>query len=196
MQLVPSEDRSSHDLLTRFNAVPIRTPPSELQEQRQNSLNDDVFGDDEPSSTEGVRRQHTTEGYREGVTRGKAEQLQEGFDEGYTIGARFGLKVGWVRGALRGLGFAGKTLGGDLKGKFAALKVKAEEELDMNKIFSSEYFDASGIWKYKVGVEDEEKEDYSFDEVVDSHPLIAKWVGIVKEEAKLAGLELQEPRRS
>lgn len=172
------------------------------EERHQNSLNDDIFGEEDPSSTGGIQRQHNTEGYREGVSSGKTEFMQEGFDEGYTIGARFALRVGWVRGTCSALAKVGKVMdeekgSTELEERFKDLKKKAEEELDVNKVFSTDYFDEKGIWKYPVkGVDDEDTEEFTFDEVIESHPLISKWTALVVEETKKIGLELDVPSRS
>ena len=61
-------------------------------------------GDEELLSDEPlIRRQHTTAGYREGVSLGKAQTMQDGFDEGYPLGIQTGLRVGFLRGVLEGI---------------------------------------------------------------------------------------------
>jgi len=49
-----------------------------------------------------IRRQHMTDGYREGLAVGKAKVIQEGFDQGYPIGVEIGLRVGSILGILEG----------------------------------------------------------------------------------------------
>ena len=56
-----------------------------------------------PSDIPRLRQVHATAGYREGISRAKAQSLQPGFDEGYGLGATFGLHVGYLLGALKGL---------------------------------------------------------------------------------------------
>lgn len=43
-----------------------------------------------------------TEGYREGLSQGKAKVMQSGFDDGYPIGVKIGLRAGRVLGVLEG----------------------------------------------------------------------------------------------
>lgn len=47
-----------------------------------------------------IKRQHMTDGYREGLSVGKAQVMQRGFDEGYSIGVQIGLRVGPILGVL------------------------------------------------------------------------------------------------
>lgn len=75
---------------------------------------DDIFGSTPPSATAArthaepsdlpaLRRQHITEGYRDGVTEAKAEHMQRGFDRGYPVGAELGMRVGIILGVLEGV---------------------------------------------------------------------------------------------
>ena len=50
-----------------------------------------------------LRRQHMTDGYREGLAVGKASVMQDGFDAGYPFGVQIGLRVGVVLGVLEGI---------------------------------------------------------------------------------------------
>jgi len=49
-----------------------------------------------------MRRQHTTDGYRAGLSAGKEDPAtaQKGFDEGYPPGILLGMRVGFLLGAL------------------------------------------------------------------------------------------------
>lgn len=47
-----------------------------------------------------MKRQHMTDGYREGLSTGKARVMQDGFDEGYPIGMQIAMRVGPVLGVL------------------------------------------------------------------------------------------------
>jgi hypothetical protein len=49
-----------------------------------------------------MQRQHTTAGYREGLSASKAKSMQGGFDQGYPIGFELGLRVGKIFGVLEG----------------------------------------------------------------------------------------------
>ena len=50
-----------------------------------------------------IRQIHSTAGYRDGITEGKAETIQQGFDEGVSLGGEFGLKVGELEGLVVGV---------------------------------------------------------------------------------------------
>lgn len=50
-----------------------------------------------------IRRQHITDGYREGLSVGKAKVMQKGFDDGYPLGTSIALRVGKVLGYLEGI---------------------------------------------------------------------------------------------
>ncbi|EXJ64383.1 hypothetical protein A1O7_00719 [Cladophialophora yegresii CBS 114405] len=50
-----------------------------------------------------LRRQHMTDGYREGLSVGKARVMQSGFDAGYPLGVEVGLRAGNVLGVLEGV---------------------------------------------------------------------------------------------
>ncbi|KIV89330.1 hypothetical protein PV10_08906 [Exophiala mesophila] len=50
-----------------------------------------------------LRRQHMTDGYREGLSIGKAQVMQEGFDVGYPVGVEIGMRVGVILGVLEGI---------------------------------------------------------------------------------------------
>lgn len=100
---------------------------------------------EEPNDIASLRHIHTTQGYRDGITAGKTKYIQEGFDEGYSLGGRFGLKIGWIKGVVEGLSFIGVE----------GLKRDVEAELTMEKVFSKEFFDEKGVWKYSIGEEEE-----------------------------------------
>jgi len=69
---------------------------------------DDIWGEaDGDHTTEEVlsdlpsmKRQHMTDGYREGLSIGKARVMQSGFDEGYPIGVKIAMRVGPILGVL------------------------------------------------------------------------------------------------
>jgi hypothetical protein len=70
-----------------------------------------------------LRRQHMTDGYREGLAIGKAKVMQGGFDAGYPLGIELGLRVGRVLGILAGVLAAMNSSKG--KGKVAVGGVRA-----------------------------------------------------------------------
>ncbi|KAL2418114.1 hypothetical protein ABEF95_001626 [Exophiala dermatitidis] len=85
----------------------------QLHRTNSSSHNDhgDTPGDDGPRPQRGeilsdipsLRRQHMTDGYREGLAVGKARVMQAGFDAGYPFGVEIGLRVGKVLGILEGI---------------------------------------------------------------------------------------------
>lgn len=160
----------------------------------------DPFGDDASSSPDDpstpptesrdlshLRRTHTTQGYRNGITQGKSTHLQDGFNEGYTLGGRFGLKVGWIKGVIEGLWFLAR----DSK-RLVKMRRDAGVELALEKIFAREFFDEGGIWRYDIGEEGEEEGGVTLDRVVEKHPVVVRWVGRVMEEAERWGWKVEE----
>ncbi|MCJ1437259.1 Essential protein Yae1, N terminal [Xylographa pallens] len=65
-----------------------------------------------PSDIPRLRSQHSTAGYRDGLSASKTPALQPGFDEGYTLGAVLGLKAGELLGVLEGVCAALKAQSG------------------------------------------------------------------------------------
>ncbi|KIW88714.1 uncharacterized protein Z519_10760 [Cladophialophora bantiana CBS 173.52] len=70
----------------------------EPQAQLSGDLREEILSDI-PS----LRRQHMTDGYREGLSVAKARVMQRGFDAGYPLGVELGLRVGKVLGVLEGI---------------------------------------------------------------------------------------------
>lgn len=111
--------------------------------------NDDIWGsDDETSHRAGtesrnnetllsdlpvVRRQHMTDGYREGLGIGKARIMQKGFDQGYPVGIRIGLRAGKVLGLLEGV-VAAKGTQSDAKTQVQKLLDRARQELIVSSL--------------------------------------------------------------
>ena len=147
-----------------------------------------------PSDIPRLRATHVTAGYREGIAAAKASALQGGFDEGYPLGAVMGLRTGEILGILEGLSKALEsaltraknarseenteiTNGPILEREVSeclALSAKANEELDVGKMFGREFWSEDGTWTYEVEVKTEGEEP-SYADVVSSHPLIRKW---------------------
>lgn len=132
-----------------------------------------------------LREKHETEGYRDGVTEGKAKFIQNGFDEGYTLGAVLGLRIGEILGLLEGL--AGAYGSGSEMDKLWA---EAKDELKAEKVFSKDYWDEEGIWKWNVPGETQDGQ-IVFEDVVKAHPLVKKWEDVVDVEIKKCGVDLE-----
>jgi Essential protein Yae1, N terminal len=186
---------------------PSHTPPP----RHDNNSLDDVFGSSpasptlsgsEPQSHHSgfvaaaglsdiprLRSEHSTAGYRDGLTTAKASTIQAGFDEGYSLGAVIGSRVGAVLGILVGVCIAVRKTGLDSEtDRILALLERGSRELRIESVFAREWWGEDGIWKFEV--RGEEGEQVAFKEVVDAHPLVQKWEGIVKDEAEKWGLDL------
>lgn len=65
------------------------------------------------------------------------------------------------------------------------LRDLAEQELSLKSLFSADYLDSDGIWKYEVPSllpEGEKQEDHeiAFREVALAHPLVSKWTEVTR----------------
>ena len=142
-----------------------------------------------------LRSRHVTEGYREGIAESKEKFIQAGFDEGYSLGAEIGLKAGWCLGVLEGVCKAmdkAQAVGvkesqkgpGDTMEPGELFK-KAQDELQMQKLFDPAYFGNDGIWLYDVpGTED----DTTFKDVAMAHPVLSSWLATTRAAADRVGL--------
>jgi hypothetical protein len=150
-------------------------------------------GNDERSDIPRLKEKHETEGYRDGVTKGKAESVQAGFDEGYGLGAVLGLRIGKILGLLEGIYFAiGVTEGEEWrveKERVGTLYEDAQRELNTQSVFGREWWGEDGIWKYDVPGEGEGKE-VVFPDIAAAHPLLKKWEENVDAEVQRWGLDL------
>ena len=154
-------------------------------------------GNTEWSDIPRLKEKHEKEGYRDGVTRGKAESVQKGFDEGYGLGAVLGLRVGKILGLLEGISAAvNSTKGGDFgdymkaeSERLESLLGSAKSDLKTESVFGKEYFDADGIWRFPVDGEGDGK-DVVFPDIADSHPLIRKWEDTISGEVRTWNLDL------
>ena len=111
-------------------------------------------------------------------------------DEGWPLGTTFALRVGCLLGALDGVWGAYEK---DAKAyleerrRLGKLAGEAREELSIDGIFGKDWWEEDGVWRYKVVGKEEE---VTFQEVVDAHPLVRKWEGVVGEEAERAGVRV------
>lgn len=187
-------------------------PQDDHQQEAQVDPLDDVFGSAPSSPTlaaqnpgdalgaqhhdlSRLRTVHTTSGYREGIAASKEKFIQEGFDEGYSLGGEIGLKVGWCKGALEGILLATRRVKSE-EGRAMQEKVKntldvAQEELQLEKLFGSQYF-ADGVWLYDVPEADaEERSQVTFGDIAAKHPVVKKWVDAVVALSSELGLVLR-----
>lgn len=75
-----------------------------------------------------IKRQHMTDGYREGLSIGKAKVMQSGFDLGYPIGANIAMRAGKVLGCIEGI-LAAKNISDESKVAVGNLLSQAKDEL-------------------------------------------------------------------
>lgn len=151
-----------------------------------------------PSDIHRLRQEHTTAGYREGITVAKGASIQAGFDEGFGLGATIGLKVGYLLGVLEGVAAA---LSRDpslasAHAEAATQLAEARAELGVQKVFSPEYWDSDGTWKYEVGPQGEQAggdDEVLFSHVAEAHPLVRKWTAAVETQMRKWGLEEEVP---
>jgi hypothetical protein len=203
--------------MLRDEAIPLPgdLPPSELFPEstvnllasNENNL-DDVWasadhenfaGDanhnrNEPSDIPRLRSAHSTAGYRDGISSAKSTTIQEGFDEGYSLGAVMGLEVGIILGVLEGIRNAIQDIESDQaseKRRVTTLLETARTDLQTEMVFGREWWGEDATWKYEVSGEAlDGVGDFTFKEVVNSHPVISKWKRVVKVEAEKRGLDL------
>ncbi|KAF4549283.1 Hypothetical protein D9617_22g066280 [Elsinoe fawcettii] len=136
----------------------------------------------EHSEIRRLRTTHVTNGYREGIAESKSTFVQEGFDEGYPLGAMLGFKASWLVTFLDNL----LRL---VPERSSSLAIEAaHEDLQLQSIFSPQYFNEDGIWSYNVPGPESEQD---FDLVSRHHPLISKWSAKVQELADSAGIEVE-----
>lgn len=150
-----------------------------------------------PSDIHRLRQEHTTAGYREGITVAKGNSIQAGFDEGFGLGATIGLKIGYLLGVLEGVAAALSRDPSLAAAHAEAVKLLAEArgDLGVQAVFSPEYWASDGTWKYEVGSPGGQAGDDEvvFSHVADAHPLVRKWTATVEAQMRRWGLEEQVP---
>jgi hypothetical protein len=148
----------------------------------------------EPSDIHRMRSEHSTSGYRDGLSSAKSTTIQEGFDEGYSLGAAFGLEVGALLGMLEGIHAAVLALGDYMledEVKIKELLDTARKDLKLEQIFSRKWWGEDGNWTYPVAEDMEDgSEAFTFKEVVRYHPMIMKWKELVDAEVEKWGLDV------
>ena len=147
-----------------------------------------------PSDIRRLQADHTTAGYREGLSSAKDKSVQAGFDEGFSLGATIGLESGKLLGLLEGIVDALRPQshstgdsGHDLENTERLYK-DAVDDLSTEKLFSAEYWEGDGNWKFEVKPK-AGNEDILFQDVAHKHPLIRKWTVIVDELLERWGID-------
>jgi hypothetical protein len=133
-----------------------------------------------PSDIPRLQAEHTTAGYREGITEAKTQSIQAGFDEGFSLGATVGSKAGQLLGILEGIADALRSQGNGPSAEAEQLLREATAELRKESLFNPDYWDRDGIWKYEVNGSSEG--EVLFADVANSHPLLRKWTQVVNAE--------------
>ncbi|CAJ2503886.1 Uu.00g112800.m01.CDS01 [Anthostomella pinea] len=195
MHLPPLESRDD-DFYIQMSAMRDTTPAP--APAFQDPLHD-VFGSDpDPDlaaadismDTRRLQTQHTTVGYREGITAGKSESIQAGFDSGFSLGANIGLKAGQLLGLLEGIPAA--LAEGAHSTHANRLLADARTELSTDKIFDEEYWAPDGSWRYAITGSDGSGQPTSED-VANEHPLILKWSRVVEQEMRTWSIDPSLP---
>ena len=168
---------------------------------------DDVFGSDtephheevagaepretHPSDMRRLQTEHSTAGYRDGITAAKAQSIQVGFDEGFSLGGTIGLKAGQLLGYLEGIAGAlrassnGNTGDDPNHEPASALLARAQTELAAETVFGEQFWNSDGTWNYEIASNTSEQDREQdgdiiiFEDVANAHPAIAKWTRIV-----------------
>ncbi|TVY58144.1 Uncharacterized protein LCER1_G002410 [Lachnellula cervina] len=183
-EIVPEAENVQHETTypnNDFNDVFGSAPPSPTFENPRG-------GNLEPSDVPRLKEKHETEGYRDGVSKGKAETVQAGFDEGYGLGAVLGLRIGKILGLLEGIWRA--VHAGEDGQRLEGLFEDAKKELKTESVFGREWWGEDGIWTFEVPGEGSEGKEVTFPDVAGAHPLIVKWELIIEAEIKRWGLDL------
>ncbi|KAI3320741.1 hypothetical protein HD806DRAFT_524455 [Xylariaceae sp. AK1471] len=140
-----------------------------------------------------LQAQHTTVGYREGITTGKAASIQAGFDQGFALGANIGIRAGQILGLLEAISAALAEASPTDKSVHAdSLLSRAATDLNPERVFTSDFWAPDGTWTYPV-VASHEGDDIVYPDVADQHPLIAKWSRIARDEANRWHLDQSLP---
>jgi hypothetical protein len=142
-----------------------------------------------PSDIHRLQQEHSTAGYRDGITNAKAASAQKGFDEGFGLGAVIGSRCGLVLGLLEGV-VNSLPAGAEGREEGEGMLVEARKELDVVSIFGREYWDGEGVWRYEVQGDGGEGE-VLFANVAEAHPLVKKWEGRVKELVERWGIDVK-----
>lgn len=180
-EVVYNEQYANNDFDDVFGSA----PPSPTARE-SNEIWNRSGGNLEPSDVPKLKEKHETEGYRDGITKGKAETVQAGFDEGYGLGATLGLRIGKILGLLEGISRAVESAAGEDEERLGKLLGEARAELKTESVFGSKWWGEDGIWKYEVPG----GEDVTFPDVAGAHPLVVKWEAVIREELKRWNLDL------
>ncbi|KAK2031277.1 essential protein Yae1 [Colletotrichum zoysiae] len=199
MHLQPIDNTEIEPFTSAMDTDPGVTVVPETQE-----MFDDVWGSEPGSPTNmpqaaptgthpgdipRLQAEHTTAGYREGVTVAKAQSIQAGFDEGFSLGAEIGSLAGQIVGVLEGI-TAALAAGQDEAVAKAARKASddAKTELRTDSVFAPAFWNTDGTWKFDV--DERAGDEVLFSDVARAHPLIRKWAEVADAEVERWGIVL------
>jgi hypothetical protein len=144
-----------------------------------------------------VQRQHTTDGYRAGLSAGKEDHTvaQAGFDQGYPVGVILGMRTGFLLGILSELGKLGI-----IEGK---VLVEAEEEIEVAKLLKEmgerlgrgiveELQQDDGLALSEIKDDNDTIKTWSTVDAswIDELPTIKKWSVVVADAGTKLGVDL------
>lgn len=159
--------------------------PEDVEHHAQDVFDDTVA---HPSDMNRLQTEHSTAGYREGVNTAKEKSIQAGFDEGFSLGASIGLQAGQLLGTLEGIAEALKSRNDVTAAESDSLLTQAKADLTTTNIFSPDYWEHDGNWKFQVKTTNDGGE-IVFSDVADAHPLVEKWQKIVDEQVAKWGID-------
>ncbi|KAK1829465.1 hypothetical protein QBC39DRAFT_435639 [Podospora conica] len=121
-----------------------------------------------PSDIPRLQHDHTTAGYRDGITAAKSSSVQPGFDEGFSLGATIGARAGELLGVLEGIVAALPS-----SPRLSSLLEEARRDLSVPVVFGKEFWDGDGTWTYDVP----SGEGVVFADVAGAHPVLRRALG-------------------
>ncbi|KAI4602195.1 Essential protein Yae1, N terminal [Pestalotiopsis sp. 9143b] len=209
MHMAQQHDLEDEDL--RIQIISAGEVPRPVVNNEEDFL-DDVFGSDagsvvfdpehgaearesHPSDIRRLQAEHTTTGYRDGITAAKAKSIQAGFDEGFGLGATIGLKAGQVLGFLEGITSALRAaddggVSGDSYREAQRLLEASRKELSTDSIYDEKYWLPDGTWRFELPSATAEG-DIVFEDIASAHPLICKWNNIIEEQLGKWSVDVQ-----
>lgn len=141
-----------------------------------------------PGDIPRLQAEHTTAGYREGVTAAKAHSIQAGFDEGFSLGAEIGSLAGQIVGILEGIAAAWEGKDESISKEVRKTLDDAKAELKTDSIFAPAFWNTDGTWKFDV--DEQSTDEILFSDVARAHPLIQKWTKTADAEIARWGIVL------
>lgn len=144
-------NQSSSSCLCKSNSEKIKQPT--LKQAEDNDDDNDVWAEDESDNDNAtntsvdrqqqqlaykdVIRKHRKQGYVDGITAHREDQLQRGFDDAFPRGAKFGIEVGRILAKLKCKQGRKEE---EENGQNVEFK-RAINDLSISKVLDRQYFD-------------------------------------------------------